>query len=96
MGTQETHKSLLQSIYDAEYFPLEGIATRTQEHWTKHQKIGSEILHFSKVFHEEDRCRFERFNSLILEVQEEELYYAYAEGLRTGLLLFSELLHRKY
>ena len=96
MGTQETHKSLLQSIYDAEYFPLEEISTRNQEHWAKHQKIGSEILHFSENFNAEDRDRFERFHTLILEVQEEELYYAYAEGLRIGLLLFSELLHRKY
>ena len=96
METRGTHKSLLQSIYDAEYIPLEGITNRNQEHRAKHQKIGSELLYFSELFNSEEENRFERFHALILEVQEDELYYAYDEGLRTGLLLFSELLHQKY
>ena len=96
MGTQGTEKSLLRSIFDLEYFPLEGLVTRNPEHYKKHSKIGNEISYFNEIFNEEDKKRFDKFNSLILETQEEEFYYAYAEGLRAGMILISELVFRKY
>ena len=89
-------ETLFKSIFESEYIPLEGLSNRNQEHWSWHQRISKEILHFSENFNEKERKRFEEFNNLISETQEEELYFAYAEGLRTGLILIAELLFRKY
>lgn len=95
MGTQK-NKTLFKSIFESEYIPLEGLSNRNQEHWSRHQRISKEILYFSENLNEKERKRFEEFNNLISETQEEELYFAYAEGLRTGLILIAELLFRKY
>lgn len=96
MGTQGTEKSLLKSIFDLEYFPLQTLATRNPEHHKKHSIVGNEIMHFMEILDETEAKRFEKFNNLIIETQEEEFYYAYAEGLRAGIILMNELLYRQY
>ena len=49
-----------------------------------------------EILDETEAKRFEKFNNLIIETQEEEFYYAYAEGLRAGIILMNELLYRQY
>lgn len=96
METQKNNKTLFKSIFESEYIPLEGLSTRNQEHWNRHRRISEEILYFSENINEKERKRFEEFNNLISETHEEELYFSYAEGLRTGFILIAELLFRKY
>lgn len=84
-------KTLLEQIYDGEFFPSETVISINPEYMTKGHKEGEEIEYIASRLNDEDKVRFDKLIDLMGETEHMNGYANFAYGLRTGILLMFEL-----
>ena len=84
-------KTLLEQIYDGEFFPSEAVVSGDPNYVTMNQKAGGEIEYIASRLNDEDKIRFDKLIDLMGETEHMNGYANFAYGLRTGILLMFEL-----
>ena len=84
-------KTLLEQIYDGEFFPSEAVVSGDHNYVTMNQKEGGEIEYIASRLNDEDKVRFDKLIDLMGETEHMNGYANFAYGLRTGILLAFEL-----
>ena len=84
-------KTLLDQIYDGEFFPSEAVVSSDPDYVTMSHKEGEEIEYIASRLNDEDKVRFDKLIDLMGETEHMNGYANFAYGLRTGILLMFEL-----
>ena len=88
----EKEKSLLERIYNGEFYPGEKTLSTDHEYFHLSRMQSDEIKYISGRLSDEDKVRFEKLINLMGETERMESYANFAYGFRTGMLLIHELL----
>ena len=84
-------KTLLEQIYDGEFFPSEAVVSSDPNYVTMSHKEGEEIEYIASRLNDEDKVKFDKLIDLMGETEHMNGYANFAYGLRTGILLMFEL-----
>ena len=84
-------KSLLQQIFEGEFYPSETVISGDPNYVTKGHQSGEEIEYIASRLNAEDKVRFDKLIDLVGEMEHMNGYANFAYGLRTGILLMFEL-----
>ena len=84
-------KTLLEQIYDGEFFPSEAVVSSDPDYVTMSRKEGEEIEYIASRLNGEDKTRFDKLIDLMGETEHMNGFANFAYGLRTGILLMFEL-----
>ena len=91
-----THnKSMLEQMYDGEYFPLEAIMPSDPRYFTMHQRLTAEKDYIATRLEPGEREHLDHLMELVTTTNGIEAYANYAYGFRSGALLMHELLTAK-
>ena len=86
-------KSLLQQIFEGEFYPSETVVSGDPNYVTKGHQVGEEIEYIANRLNADDKVRFDKLIDLMGEMEHMNGYANFAYGLRTGILLMFELFH---
>lgn len=84
-------KSLLQQIFEGEFYPSETVVSGDPDYVTKGHQTGEEIEYIASRLTADDKVRFDKLMDLMGEMEHMNGYANFAYGLRTGILLMFEL-----
>ena len=84
-------KTLLEQIFDGEFYPSESVVSGNPDYMTKGHQEGREIEYIASRLNDEDKVRFDKLMDLMGETEHMNGYANFAYGLRTGILLMFEL-----
>ncbi len=84
-------KSLLQQIYEGEFYPSEAVVSGDPDYVTKGHQAGEEIEYIASRLNADDKVRFDKLMDLMGEMEHMNVYANFAFGLRTVILLMFEL-----
>ena len=84
-------KTLLEQMYDGEFFPSEAVVSSNPDYVTMSRKEGEEIEYIASRLNDEDKTRFDKLIDLMGETEHMNGYANFSYGLRTGILLMFEL-----
>jgi len=84
-------KSLLQQIFEGEFYPNETVVSGDPDYVTKGHQTGEEIEYIASRLNDEDKVRFDKLMDLMGEMENLNRYANFSYGLRTGILLMFEL-----
>ena len=84
-------KTLLEQIYDGEFFPSEAVVSGDPDYVAKGHIEGEEIEYIASRLNDEDKVRFDKLIDLMGETEHMNGYANFAYGLRTGIQLMFEL-----
>ena len=84
-------KTLLEQIYEGEFFPSEAVVSCDPDYVTMSHKEGEEIEYIASRLNDEDKARFDKLIDLMGETEHMNVCANFAYGLRTGILLMFEL-----
>ena len=84
-------KSLLQQIYDGEFYPGETVVSSDPDYESKGNQGGEEIDYILSRLNDEDKVRFDKLMDLVGDMEHMNGYANFTYGLRTGILLMFEL-----
>ena len=84
-------KTLLEQIYDGEFFPSEAVVSGDPEYVTMSHKEGEKIEYIASRLNDEDKAKFDKLIDLMGETEHMNGFANFAYGLRTGILLMFEL-----
>ena len=84
-------KTLLEQIFDGEFYPSESVVSGNPDYVTKGHQEGREIEYIASRLNDEDKVRFDKLMDLMGETEHMNGYANFAYGLRTGILLMFEL-----
>ncbi len=87
----KNRKSLLEQIYDGEFFPSEAVVSGDPDYVAKGHMEGEEIEYVASRLNDEDKVRFDKLMDLMGEMEHMNGYANFSYGLRTGILLMFEL-----
>ena len=88
-------KTLLEQIYDGEFFPNEAVVSSDPNYVTMSHKEGEEIEYIASRLNDEDKVRFDKLIDLMGETEHMNGYANFVYGLRTGIMLMFELFTSK-
>ena len=88
---EKIRKSLLQQIYDGEFYPGEKIVSGDPDYESKGNQGGAEIDYILSCLNDEDKARFNKLIDLMDDMDHLNGYANFTYGLRTGILLMFEL-----
>lgn len=88
---EKIRKSLLQQIYDGEFYPSEAVVSGDPNYKSKGNQGGDEIDYILSRLNDEDKARFDKLIDLMGEMEHMNGYANFTYGLRTGILLMFEL-----
>ncbi len=91
----KNRKSLLQQIFEGEFYPSETVVSGDPDYVTKGHQAGEEIEYIASRLNNEDKVRFDKLIDLMGETEHMNGYANFAYGLRTGILLMFELFTRE-
>lgn len=84
-------KTLLEQLYDGEFYPSENIIPGNPGYAAMSQKAGDEIEYILSRLNDEEKVRFDKLIDLMGEMEHMGEVTSFAYGLRTGILLIFEL-----
>ena len=84
-------KTLLEQMYDGEFFPSEAVVSSNPDYATMSHQEGEEIEYIASQLNDADKVRFDKLMDLMGETEQMNSYANFAYGLRTGILLMFEL-----
>ncbi len=84
-------KSLLQQIFEGEFYPSETVVSGDPDYVTKGHQAGEEIEYIASRLDADDKVRFDKLVDLMGEMEHLNGYANFSYGLRTGILLMFEL-----
>lgn len=84
-------KSILQKIFDGEFYPSEDIVPRDPNYRPLSHKVSDEWDYLTDAMCESKRQRMTRLQDLVVETHTMELNAFYWAGFRDGILLIHEL-----
>ncbi len=84
-------KTLLEQIYNGEFFPSEAVVSGDPDYVTKVHQAGEEIKYIASRLNDDDKVRFDKLIDLMDETEHMNGYANFAYGLRTGIMLMFEL-----
>ncbi len=84
-------KSLLQQIFEGEFYPSETVVSGDPDYVTKGHQAGEEIEYIASRLNADDKVRFDKLIDLMGETEHMNGYANFSYGLRTGILLMFEL-----
>ena len=87
----KNRKTLLEQIYDGEFFPSEAVVSGNPDYVTMSHKEGEEIEYIASRLNDEDKVRFDKLIDLMGGTEHINGFANFAFGLRTGILLMFEL-----
>lgn len=85
-------KSLLEQIYDGEFYPCETAVSSDSEYQSAGQKAYDEIEYIFSRLNNADKKHFDKLLDLMSERESMHGYANFAYGFRSGMLLMLELL----
>ncbi len=84
-------KSLLQQIFEGEFYPSETVVSGDPDYLTKGHQAGEEIEYIASRLNADDKVKFDKLIDLMGEMEHMNGYANFSYGLRTGILLMFEL-----
>ena len=84
-------KTLLEQIYDGEFYPNETVVSGDPDYVTMSHQEGEEIEYIASQLNDADKVRFDKLIDLMGETEHMNSYANFAYGLRTGIMLMFEL-----
>ena len=84
-------KTLLEQMYDGEFFPSEAVVSSNPDYVVMSHQEGEEIKYIASRLNDEDRVRFDKLVDLMGETEHMNDCANFAYGLRTGIILMIEL-----
>ena len=88
---EKDRKTLLEQIYDGEFYPNETVSSGDPDYAAMSHQEGEEIEYIASRLNDEDKMRFDKLMDLMGETENMNSYANFAYGLRTGILLMFEL-----
>ncbi len=84
-------KTLLEQIYDGEFFPSEAVVSGDPDYVAKGHQAGEQIEYIASRLNADDKARFDKLIDLVGEMEHMNGYANFSYGLHAGILLMFEL-----